>query len=119
MPELQPGGRAQRGSGCVPGASGKGDSTGDYFLVSGKTTEKKTLALDRAWLEEIGRQAANVRLHAMLKLGFDGLGPLGTGRTDWCAFEKETAKTLIAVVEAVLAEDYDRAHALAELIGGR
>jgi hypothetical protein len=117
MADLQPGGRLQRGSGCAKGASRKGDSTGDYFLVSGKTTEKKTLRMDRDWLEEISRQASNVRLHAMLNFGFDGIGPMG-GRVDWCAFEQETAKVLVAVVEAVLAGDHARAKALAELIGG-
>jgi len=116
LPELQSSGRAQRGSGSQKGASHKGDSTGDLFLVSGKTTEKKTIPLELGWLEEIARQAANVRLHPALTFGFDGLGALSSGSVNWCAFEFDTAKALIAVTEAVLAGDLDRARTLADLI---
>ena len=113
---IQSSGRPQRGSGSGQRASLKGDETGDLFLVSKKTTEKRALRLEVDWLEEIGRQAANVRLHPALVFGFDGLGPMGTGRVDWVGFEEDTAKLLIQVAEAVLAGDPDRARDLAELV---
>lgn len=112
---MQPGGCLQPGSGNGEGATRKGDSTGDLFLISAKTTEAKSIRVERAWLEGIARQARNARKAPALMFGFDSEG---AGREDWVAFPAPLAKTLIEMAEAAARGDAEAARALAELIAG-
>jgi len=113
LPGLQSGGRKQRGSGNQKGAASKGDGTGDLFLVSAKTTEKKSLRLERKWLTGIVQQARNVGKEPALMFGFDDQGE---GRHDWLAFPYASAQVLIRIAEAVLARNFDGAVGDAELL---
>lgn len=113
--EIHPGGREQRGSGSGRGASSKGDSTGDYFLISGKTTEKKGMRVERDWLEEIVQQARNVGKRPALAFGFDRDDD-GQQRNDWLALPVETAKDLIEIAVALHEGETAKAKALANLL---
>ena len=117
LPQLQPGGRRQRGSGCGRAASSKGDGTGDLFLVSSKTTCARGLRVERDWLEEIERQAEAVGQLPALFLGFDRDG--SRPRLDWLGFPERTARTLVDIAAAVLEGEDAKARALAGLLGGR
>lgn len=117
LPSLQPGGRQQKGSGNVRGASRKGDSIGDLFLVEAKTTEKAALRLERTWLEGIKQQAEAVHLRPALAFGFDA--GAGREREDWLGFPLELAELLIAVYAAVRDGKQDEAVRLAELVERR
>lgn len=114
MPALQPGGRRQPGSGNGEGASRKGDSRGDLFLVSAKTTAGAGIRVERGWLTSAAQQARNVRLLPALVFGFDGAG---SGRLDWMAFEMVTAKVMIDVIDAVRRGDSEAAEAAVGLLG--
>lgn len=117
LPQLQPGGRVQRGSGSGRDASSKGDGTGELFLVSSKTTEnaqQKGIRVERIWLEEITQQAQAVRLRPALLLGFDRAG--GEPRLDWLALPIEDQKRLIAIAQAAYKGEATQAKALAGLL---
>jgi len=117
LAQLQPGGRRQQGSGCARAASKKGDGTGDLFLISAKTTEKKGMRLERDWLEEIERQARNVGQLPALFIGFDRDG--ADDRLDWLGFPERTAKLLIDIAVAARDGELSEARALAGLLGNR
>lgn len=113
-PGMQPGGKPVPGSGSGTSASRKGDSTGDLFLVSCKTTDQAALRLERAWLEEIESQARNVGKRPALMFGFDRVGR--HGRVDYFAMPEPVQRRLIAVWAAVASGNFDEAQRQAELL---
>lgn len=121
LPQLQPGGAVQRGSGNGRRASAKGDGTGKHFLVSAKTTEdpgQKGLRVERGWLEEITQQARALTppKHPALLLGFDRDD--GRPREDWLALPIQTQQALIDIAVAAHRGDDAEARALAGLLFG-
>jgi len=119
LPQLQPGGRAQPGSGCSRRAGRKSDSRGDLFLVSGKSTATpgaKSSRVERAWLEEVEQQAEVLHppLRPAITLGFDRED--GQPRLDYTAFRQRDAERMVAVVAAVLDGDFDEARRQAEML---
>lgn len=117
LPQLQPGGRVQRGSGSGRAASSKGDGTGDLFLVSAKTTEdpeQKGIRVERAWLEDIAQQARAVRKRPALLLGFDRAD--GAPRLDWLALPIEDQQRLIDIAVAAHSGEPVKAKVLAGLL---
>ena len=117
LPELQPGGRQQRGSGSGRGASRKGDSVGDLLLVSGKTTEKLSHSVKREWLEAAEQQAEAVGLLPALCVGFDARGR--QPRLDYVALERGTVARLIRLAAAVRDGDFELAQRESEMLWPR
>lgn len=114
LPQLQPGGRVQRGSGSGRAASSKGDGTGDLFLISAKTTVARGIRVERVWLEEIEQQARVVRKRPALLLGFDRAE--GEPRLDWLALPIADQERLIAIAQAAYEGEAAKARALAGLL---
>lgn len=114
LPQLQPGGRLQRGSGNGRGAGSKGDSIGDLFLISGKSTRKASISVKREDLEAIAQQAHTIQLRPALSFGFDRED--GTPREDWLALRQGDQQLLIDIAVAVHEGDTAQAQALTGLL---
>ena len=108
-----PGGEQTRGSGCSQRPAQKGDSVGDYFRQSAKTTEKGSISLKREWWGEIEGQARATGHRAMLVIGFDGSS--NRPRTDLACFDLSVAERMTGAVAALLDGDVEKARELASL----
>ena len=73
------GGELVPGSGA--GSKNKGDSKNKDFLFENKSTDKKSLRLERSWLVKITKEAAGEMREPALTIAF-GEMPVGTER-DW------------------------------------
>jgi hypothetical protein len=114
--DAHPGGVRVRGSGCSTRPDRKGDSVGDIFRVSAKTTAKASLRVERAWWEEIAQQAQATGHVPMLVVGFDA-GPR-QGRCDVACFDLRTAEHMTKALAALLAGEMGQARAHAGLALG-
>jgi hypothetical protein len=113
-----PGGVRVRGSGCSTRPGRKSDVVGDLTRNEGKTTEKASITVERAWLSKIRVEAADTGLQPAFTLGFDP--PRGRPRDeDWKAYPLEIAEKLEAVAAFVLSGNLDRAREVAEHIPAR
>jgi Holliday junction resolvase len=80
-------GRRVKGSGCSPYAKGdvvaeaRGDSVG--WLVECKRTEKASLAIQRAWLVKVAREALVQGKRPALSVAIAGGAPAADVETDW------------------------------------
>lgn len=93
------GGELTRGSGCTQRPGQKGDSVGEVFRQSCKTTSKESVPLKREWWDEISAQAQATGHVPMLVVGFDA-GPR-RGRTDLACFDLDVAERLMSILRAV------------------
>lgn len=88
-----PGGKKTPGSGCSRRASRKSDVIGHFARAEGKSTGKKSIRIERAFLQKITSEALPDRIPVFV-FGFDG--------DDWGAVRLADMRVLLSLASMAL-----------------